>query len=82
MKNGRSRRGFTKQFKVDAVKLVTEQGYKLAEAARNLGIDPSVLRRWRDHLDKDAEAAFPGKGYMTPEFENKATLWEGTGPAV
>jgi len=41
---GRNRRGFTKQFKVDAVKLVTEQGYKLAEAARNLGIDPSVLR--------------------------------------
>jgi transposase len=66
---GRSRRGFTKQFKVDAVKLVTEQGYKLAEAARNLGIDPSVLRRWRDQLDKDAEAAFPGKEYMTPEKE-------------
>jgi len=35
---GQNRRGFTKEFKVDAVKLVTEQGYKLSEAARNLGI--------------------------------------------
>jgi transposase len=43
---GNSRRGFTKEFKVDAVKLITEQGYKISEAARNLGIDASVLRRW------------------------------------
>jgi transposase len=66
---GRNRRGFTKEFKVDAVKLVTEQGYKVSEAARNLGICPSVLRRWRDQLNKDAETAFPGKGHMIPEKE-------------
>jgi transposase len=69
MTQNRSRRGFTKEFKVDAVKLVTEQGYKLSEAARNLGIDPSVLRRWKDQMDKDAEQAFPGKGFMSPEKE-------------
>ena len=32
------RKQFSKQFKMDAVKLVTEQGYKVSEAARNLGI--------------------------------------------
>lgn len=64
-----TRRGFTKEFKVDAVKLVTEQGYKVSEAARNLGISTSVLRRWRDQLEKQADEAFPGKGYMTPEKE-------------
>jgi len=35
----------SKQFKADAVKLVTEQGYKVSEAVRNLGIHHSSLRR-------------------------------------
>ena len=35
------RKRYTKQFKIDAVKLVTEQGYKVSEAARNLGIHHS-----------------------------------------
>ncbi|RJQ78942.1 MAG: hypothetical protein C4519_11365 [Desulfobacteraceae bacterium] len=39
----RNRRGFTKEFKVDAVKLITEQGYKITEAARNLGICGALL---------------------------------------
>ena len=66
---GKSRRGFTKEFKVDAVKLVTEQGYKISEAARNLGIDASVLRRWKDQIENEGDQAFPGKGYMTAEKE-------------
>jgi transposase len=70
----RNRRGFTKEFKVDAVKLITEQGYKISEAARNLGICPSVLRRWRDQLANDGEKAFPGKGCMSPEKEEIARL--------
>ena len=66
---GKSRRGFTKEFKVDAVKLVTEQGYKISEAARNLGIDVSVLRRWKDQIENEGDQAFAGKGYMTAEKE-------------
>ena len=66
---GKSRRGFTKEFKIDAVKLVTEQGYKISEAARNLGINPSVLRRWKDQIENEGTKAFPGKGYMSPEKE-------------
>jgi transposase len=64
-----TRRGFTKEFKEDAVKLITEQGYKISEAARNLGISPSVLRRWKEQMEKDAEQAFPGKGFISPEKE-------------
>ena len=66
---GQNRRGFTKEFKVDAVKLVTEQGYKLSEAARNLGIDSSVSRRWKEQIEKEGMQAFPGKGFMTAEKE-------------
>jgi transposase len=68
------KRTYTKQFKIDAVNLVTEQGYKLSEAARNLGIDPSVLRRWKIGLETDGTDAFPGKGHMIPEKEELARL--------
>ena len=39
------RKQYSKQFKADAVKLVTEQDYKVSEAVRNLGIHHSSLRR-------------------------------------
>lgn len=45
MKNA-VRRKFTDEFKEGAVKLVTDQGYKISEAARNLGIHTTQLRRW------------------------------------
>ena len=43
----RTRRRYSEEFKGDAVKLVEEQGYSTAEASRRLGIDRSVLARWR-----------------------------------
>jgi transposase len=36
-----ARRRFTREFKLSAVKLVNEQGYSIAEAARSLGVDPN-----------------------------------------
>jgi len=42
----KTRRKYTDEFKDEAVKLVTEQRYKITEAARNLGIHDSILRRW------------------------------------
>ena len=63
------RKYYSKQFKIDAVKLVTEQGYKASEAARNLGIHHSSLRHWKKQLETDGNQAFPGKGHMTSEKE-------------
>jgi len=51
-KSKRVRRSFSEEFKIEAVKLVTEQNYKVAEAARNLGVSDNLLRRW---MDKYAE---------------------------
>jgi transposase len=65
----RKQKHYSKQFKIDAVKLITEQGYKVSEAARNLGIHHSSLRRWKNELEKDSTHAFPGKGHMSPEKE-------------
>jgi transposase len=61
------RKHYSKQFKIDAVKLVTEQGFNVSEAARNLGIHHSSLRRWKRHLESDGNQAFPGKGNLSAE---------------
>ena len=53
----KTRRNYTREFKQEAVKLVTQQGYKISEAARNLGLDVSLLRRWRQELQDQASAA-------------------------
>jgi transposase len=65
----KKRKRLSKQFKVDAVKLVIEEGYNVSEAARNLGIHHSSLRRWIKELKSEGEQAFPGKGHLTPEKE-------------
>jgi transposase len=63
------RRSHTKQFKIDAVNLVTEQGYKVSEAARNLDLHPNLLRRWKKQFNQDKAQSFPGKGHMITEKE-------------
>ena len=63
------RKHYSKQFKVDAVKLVTEQGYNVSKAARNLGIHYSSLRGWKRQLETNGNQAFPGKGNLNPEKE-------------
>lgn len=50
-KSGKTtRRRYSEEFKRDAVELVTEQGYSLAEAARSLGIHANLVRRWKEKL--------------------------------
>jgi transposase len=61
------RRRFDKQFKLDAVRLVQESDRPVAEVARELGIHPNVLYKWRDELLSDSERAFPGKGNLKPD---------------
>jgi transposase len=65
---------YTPEFKMEAVRLITEQGYKTTEAARNLGIHPSLLNRWRSQLASDGQNAFPGKGRLTLEKEELQKL--------
>jgi len=47
----RTRRKYTQEFKEEAVKLVTNQGYSFAEAGRNLGVNPNVLSRWKKQIE-------------------------------
>ena len=68
----RKRRTYTPEFKAEAVKLVTERGYSVAEAARSLGIHETLLRSWKQALQAKGEQAFPGHGKLSPfEEENR-----------
>ena len=63
------RKTYTPEFKREAVRLVTEHHYGMAEAARNLGINTNMLRRWKRELAENENGAFPGKGRFSPEQE-------------
>ena len=75
------RRKFTREFKVSAVKLVNEQGYSIAEAAKSLGIDPNSVRDWVGKFSSEAGLAPSGEGAMAAELrrlrkENARLLME------
>ena len=66
----RTRRTYTPEFKVEAVKLITEQGYSVAEAARSLGLNENLIRSWKQALEAKGEQAFPGQGKL-PAIEQE-----------
>src|SRR5882724_5828178 len=66
----RSRRTYTPEFKAEAVQLVTEQGYSVAEAARSLGLNDNLIRSWRQALEAQGDQAFPGQGKL-PAIEEE-----------
>jgi transposase len=68
------RKTYSREFKMEAVKLITEKGYSIAEASRNLGVDYSVLRRWKQQLATDPQNAFPGKGKLKADDEELRRL--------
>jgi transposase len=69
-----TRKKYTREFKEDAVRLVTEQGYNQSEAARNLGIDRGMLGRWVKEAQEDESEAFRGNGKRTVEQEELRLL--------
>lgn len=69
-----TRKKYTREFKEDAVRLVTEQGYNQSEAARNLGIDRGMLGRWVKEFQEDDREAFRGNGKLTAEHEELRQL--------
>jgi len=74
VENKRERRSFDKEFKKEVARLVTEGGRKVSEVARDLGVHPNVIHRWKREYLGDIEDAFPGKGRMKPEEEELRKL--------
>src|SRR5450432_3361923 len=61
------RRRFSREFKLEAVKLIRERGVSAAQAARDLNVHENVLRKWVKEFGSDPVQAFPGHGQLKPE---------------
>ena len=70
------RKKYTPEFKKEAIELVSNHGYTIAEAARNLGIRGGMLGRWRREMLKDQKNAFPGTGHQSSDTEELKRLRE------
>ena len=63
---------YTREFKLEAVRLSESSEKTVAQIARDLGVRERVLYRWRHELREQREQAFPGKGHQSElEEENR-----------
>jgi transposase len=74
MEPEKKRRVYTREFKVEAVRLATETGQAVSQVARDLGLNENTLWRWRQQLKDDPQAAFPGRGRLKPQEEELRRL--------
>lgn len=64
---GEKNRHFSREFKIDAVQMVTEKKMSVVQVAQELDIHPMLLHIWKRKFLKEGEKAFSGKGRITPE---------------
>lgn len=65
-----TRKQYTREFKLDAISLVLNQGHTTTEVSRSLEINANMLRRWiREYQADDGDQSFRGNGKLTPEQE-------------
>ena len=63
----KKRRQFDRAFKVEAIRLITAEGRTSASVARDLGVSPNLLYRWKEQFDSDSKNAFVGTGNLSLE---------------
>ncbi len=61
------RRRYTKQFKEEALRVVSQEGVSLTQVAKDLGINAGILGRWRVDLETGGSKTFRGQGYAHDE---------------
>jgi len=70
----RKRKQYTREFKVEAARLVREGGRSLSQVAHDLDVPKSVLCLWVKELTADPEQAFPGTGRLKARDEEVRRL--------
>ena len=61
-----ARKTYTREFKLQALRMLTDTGLSIAEVARQLGVTEGSLRSWKAAAEDQGEAAFPGPGKLSP----------------
>jgi len=64
---GKKRNQYTKEFKIEAVRLIVEEGRRISELSRELGVGENLLRCWKKKSEEGKIEPFPGKGLLSPE---------------
>ncbi len=80
----KSRRSYTREYKSEAVKMLTRQGISAGEAGRRHSFNSNLILRWKQELEAEDSNAFPGNGNRSPmeeelhrlRAENKRLLME------
>lgn len=67
----RKRKSYTREFKLEAVRLLEQGDRPAADVARELGIKRNQLYKWKEQLSGKGEAAFPGQGRPAGDKETE-----------
>jgi transposase len=70
----RPRTTYTAEYKLAAVKMITEQKLSVAEVARRLDVSETLLRAWRKAVLERGNDAFPGPGNVPPADDEMRRL--------
>jgi len=68
------RKTYSREFKLEAVRLSRTSGRKIRELEQELGIGSGCLSHWRQQLANEGEGAFPGRGNLSSEKERMREL--------
>jgi transposase len=62
---GQHKRTYSKEFKIEAIRLYQNSGKSMRQIEEELGISPGLLNKWRARHREDNQQAFVGKGHQT-----------------
>jgi transposase len=69
-----SKRTYTREFKIEAVRFYQNNQKSMSEVERELGITPYLLLKWVHQFLLEENQAFPGKGKLTERDEELRSL--------
>ncbi|MEM7356998.1 MAG: transposase [Acidobacteriota bacterium] len=70
----KKRRRFSREFKLDVIRMVTESGHRVVDVSKELDLRPDMVRRWVKQFTQDPELSFPGVGHQRARDAEVAKL--------
>jgi transposase len=70
----KQKRNYSREFKLEAIRLYESTGKSMSEIERELGITPYLLSKWVRQFRQEEGQAFPGKGKLTERDEELRRL--------
>lgn len=66
-------KSYTREFKLEALRLMASSDKPASEIAMELGLRRNQLYKWKEQLDQKGEAAFAGRGRPKKDSQNELT---------